>query len=931
MKDQFKTKQVLIQELASLKRRVKKLEQSESERKRNEEALRRTEENFRRSLDDSPLGIRIVTIDGETIYANRAILDIYSYEDLNTTPVKKRYTPESYAEYKIRRRKRKRGDYVPSEYEISIIRKDGEVRNLQVYRKEILWDGERQFQVTYQDITERKRAEKALLESEARYRSILENILDVYYRSDKHGNLIMLSPSGEALLGYDSVDELIGKSISDTLYFNPEDGKYFVSVIRKKGSVGDFELTLKRKDGTPIPVSTSSRYYYDERGDILGIEGIIRDITERKRVEETLRESEEKYRYLVKYAPTGIYEVDLTARRFLSVNDAMCQYTGYTREEFLSMDSVQFLTEESQEFLIQRHAKVLAGEPVPDSIELQIKRKDGSEFWGILNSRYFDGPNDRILSEGIVHDITERKLAEEALQKSEERYRTILASIEEGYHEVDLAGSFTFFNDSFQRIMGYSREELMGMNYKQYAADEENARRIFQSYNRVYRTGEPLARFEWDIIRKEGVRRSLEVSASLIKDSSGNPLGFRGIVTDITDRKHAEEERRALQERLQRAEKMEALGTLAGGVAHDLNNVLGVVIGYAELLLMDADKSRLIRPGLVNIMNGAQRAAAIVQDLLTLARRGVTGREALNVNMIITDCLKSPEFEKLFSYHPFVRIKADLEPDLLNISGSSVHLGKTLFNLVSNASEAMPKGGVVTIKTANQYLEKPIQGYDEVREGGYVVLSVSDMGEGIPAADLKRIFEPFYTKKAMGRSGTGLGLAVVWGTVKDHNGYINVQSEEGKGSIFTLYFPVTREDISAKAVATAISEYMGSGESVLVVDDVKEQRDLAAEMLRKLNYNVTSVSSGEEAVAYLKEQTIDLMVLDMIMDPGMDGLDTYRSVIEIHPKQRAIIVSGFSESDRVKAAQSLGAGTYVRKPYVIEKLGIAVRKELDRK
>ena len=200
----------------------------------------------------------------------------------------------------------------------------------------------------------------------------------------------------------------------------------------------------------------------------------------------------------------------------------------------------------------------------------------------------------------------------------------------------------------------------------------------------------------------------------------------------------------------------------------------------------------------------------------------------INLNKIIAEIQQLPEFEKLYSYHPFVKIKTDLEPDLLNISGSSVHLSKTLFNLVSNASEAMPKGGILTIKTANQYLEKPIQGYDEVREGDYVVLSVSDTGEGIPAAYLKRIFEPFYTRKVMGRSGTGLGLAVVWGTVKDHQGYINVQSEEGKGSTFTLYFPVTREEISSEAVAVAISEYMGNGESILVVDDVKEQRDLAA-------------------------------------------------------------------------------------------------------
>ncbi len=259
-----------------------------------------------------------------------------------------------------------------------------------------------------------------------------------------------------------------------------------------------------------------------------------------------------------------------------------------------------------------------------------------------------------------------------------------------------------------------------------------------------------------------------------------------------------------------------------------------------------------------------------------------------------------------------------------------MHLGKTIFNLVSNASEAMPKGGILTITTANQYLDKPIHGYDEIRKGDYVVLSVSDTGEGINAVDLKRIFEPFYTKKVMGRSGTGLGLAVVWGTVKDHHGYINVHSQEGKGSTFILYFPVTREELSAEYVAVSVARYMGKSESILIVDDVKEQRDLAKDMLTKLNYNVTCASSGEEAVACLKLHSVDLMVLDMIMDPGIDGLDTYRKVIEIHPEQKAIIVSGFSETDRVKAAQTLGAGAYVLKPYTIDKLGLAVREELDR-
>jgi len=392
--------------------------------------------------------------------------------------------------------------------------------------------------------------------------------------------------------------------------------------------------------------------------------------------------------------------------------------------------------------------------------------------------------------------------------------------------------------------------------------------------------------------------------------------------------RRAEEEKQILEERLQRAEKMEALGLLAGGVAHDLNNVLGVIVGYAELAMGGVDKQSNLRRHLENIKNGGLKSAAIVDDLLTLARRGVPVSSILNLNKIITDCQQSPELKKLSLQHPEVKIKSDLEQELPNISGSSVHLNKSLYNLISNACEAMTKGGTLTIKTTNQYLDRPISGYDEIHAGDYVVLSVSDTGEGISEKDMKRIFEPFYTRKIMGRSGTGLGLAVVWGTVKDHNGYIHVQSEEGKGSAFILYFPVIREKVSAEDVAIDISEYMGEGQSILIVDDVKEQRELATEMLSELNYNVSSVKSGEEALSYLKDHKVDLIVLDMIMDPGMDGLDTYTNIIKIYPQQKAIIVSGFSESERVKAAKALGVGAYLRKPYIKEKMGMAVKNEL---
>ena len=241
----------------------------------------------------------------------------------------------------------------------------------------------------------------------------------------------------------------------------------------------------------------------------------------------------------------------------------------------------------------------------------------------------------------------------------------------------------------------------------------------------------------------------------------------------------------------------------------------------------------------------------------------------------------------------------------------------------------MPDGGKILISTKNRYVDRPIKGYDGVEEGDYAILKISDTGIGINSEDIERIFEPFYTKKVMGRSGTGLGMAVVWGTVKDHNGYINVESVTGKGTAFTLYFPVTREEID-DASLIPIESLMGNKESILLVDDVKEQREIASSLLTKLGYTVTTVSSGEEAVEYMKVNSADLLVLDMIMHPGIDGLDTYEEVLKLHPGQKAIIASGFSETHRVKKAQRLGAGQYIKKPYTMEKIGVAVRAELDK-
>jgi len=741
---------------------------------------------------------------------------------------------------------------------------------------------------------------------------------------------VYFSPRYYTMLGYEP-GELPMKLETWVNLMHPDDQKTIVPEVEnyvKNAQPYEVEFRLKTKDGDWKWISGRGKSY---EKDVDGIPhravGVHVDITGRKQAEEALRESEEMFKKLFEFAPDGFYLNDLEGN-FIDGNKVAQEIIGYKKEELVGSSFLKL--------------GLLPPEEIPKAAELLIENFNGratgpDEF--ILNRKGRTPVVVEIMTLpvtiksqkvvlGIARDITLRKRTEKALKESEEKYRTILESIENGYYEVDIAGNFTFFNDSACRIFGYPRDKLMGMNNRE-SMSTRTSKRIYKAFNNVYKTEKPTKIFEYEIIREDGTKRYVETSVSLREDSEGQRIGFRGIIRDITEKKLAEEEKKNLEAKLQRAEKMEAIGTLAGGVAHDLNNVLSGIVSYPELLLLDLPENSPLRKPILTIQQSGQKAADIVQDLLTLARRGVVATEVVNLNQVINSYLKSPECEKLKEFHPDVKIESDIETNLLNIMGSPVHVSKSIMNLVSNAAEAMPDGGNIFISTESRYIDKPIRGYDDVKEGDYVILTVSDIGIGISSENIERMFEPFYTKKVMGRSGTGLGMAVVWGTVKDHKGYIDIQSVEGKGTTFTLFFPVTRKEISGKEKALPMEDYMGKGESILVVDDVEGQREIASSILIKLGYSVTSVSSGEEAVDYMKDNKADLLILDMIMDPGIDGLDTYKRIIEFHPGQKAIIASGFSETDRVKEAQRLGAGKYIKKPYTLEKIGMAVKNELS--
>jgi PAS domain S-box-containing protein len=659
---------------------------------------------------------------------------------------------------------------------------------------------------------------------------------------------------------------------------------------------------------------------------------VIREEKERKTVEETLKRSEEKYRELVENVNSIIFRRD-PAGCITFMNEFAQKFFDYDEKEILGRNVVGTIVPETES--TGRDLKWII-EDIGRNPDLYINhinenmRRNGDRVWIAWTNKPVYDDNHRIREILCIgNDFTERRQAEKEVADWKHRFESVAAASGQVVYDYDAVKKMVTWSGSIEQVLGYHPVE-MGEGYSMWEnlIDPHDREEVKRLQRISWKSGNPY-HAEYGFRHKDGYNIQVLDRGFVLTDSSGGFVRMIGMMQDVTARKRSEDERKRLEERLIRAEKMEALGTLAGGVAHDLNNVLGVLVGYSELLIEKIPESSPLRRYAENILKSGVRGAAIIQDLLTLARRGVAVSEVVNLNRITADYFKTPEFENLKSCHPYVTFTADLDNDLLNIKGSSVHLGKMLMNLVSNAAEAISERGEVTVRTENKYLDSPIQGYDEMREGDYVVLTVSDNGGGISAKDIGKIFEPFYTKKVMGKSGTGLGLAVVWGTVKDHDGYIDVKSQEQKETVFSLYFPVTRDEIAEERKFLSLEVFMGRGESILVVDDVKEQRELAMLMLTRLGYHVTTVSGGEAAIEYLETNRSDLIVLDMIMDPGMDGLDAYQRILERHPNQKAIIVSGYSETDRVKKAQELGAGAYVRKPYVMEKIGLAIRKQLD--
>lgn len=523
----------------------------------------------------------------------------------------------------------------------------------------------------------------------------------------------------------------------------------------------------------------------------------------------------------------------------------------------------------------------------------------------------------------LHQEVQQRKQREKELELSEAKYRDLYENSSDGISIGSKDGAYLNANQRFCERLGYTESELQQMPVLDLYAREcheiikENIKKIFES-----------GQVEFEALQISKANRHVPVEIRARRIYFENEAAILCSCRDITERKKHEEERRLYQEKMHRSSKMEAIGLMAGGVAHDLNNILAGVVSYPDLLLSELDEDDPQRESLEVIKQSGLRASAIVEDLLTVARHAAKKFKPMNPITIVEEHLKSPEHENIKRRFPSVHFKTNLDRGIRDIYCSPVHVKKCLLNLLLNAAEAMPDGGTCTISAVARTIDAKKGQQLQIKPGDYVKITVKDQGKGISDKDLSHIFEPFYTNKKMGRSGTGLGLAVVWSTMEEHDGTVTVTSDF-TGTAFGLYFPTA--DHSQQESRNKEADQQESAlppKKVLVVDDEKHLREIAAGMLKRLGHKATTVESGEEALVFLQNHSVDLVILDMLMEPGMNGLETYKKILSIHPGQKAIVASGFSKNKDVTAMLELGAGCFIKKPYVLAELAAALQKTL---
>ena len=804
------------------------------------------------------------------------------------------------------RLKRKNGEIFPAEISTSIMR---------------IGDRVNQVISIVRDLTVGKHAQDALQESEEKYKTFFRGSNDAIYLTSTDGKFEDVNDSLQNLFGYTKA-ELMSMDVED-LYYNREEREKFRHEVETKGSVRDYSLSLKKKDGTEIFCLLTSNVRRNQNDKIIGYQGIIRDISSKIKAEEELQ----KFSNAIEHAAEMIMITDKEGN-IQYVNPEFERLTGFNKQDVLGKTPrILKSGKHPDEFYKKMWATILAGYTFRGLII--NKKKNGEIFYEektISPLKDADGNITHFVSNG--RDITERINAQKKIEEQRKFLRQVLDINPNIIFAKDREGKFTLANKAMAELLNTTIKNIIGKTSRDFNLDEEGQAMILRDDKDVFNTLREVNSPENTLIDPKGNKHIFHTIKRPVMDENGNASHILAVLMDITDQKKSENEKFNLERKLERARRMESLGILAGGVAHDLNNILGPILGYPDLILSTLPQNSPIRGDIEMIKASAERASDVVQDLLTLARRGKYEMKVLSINKLISEYVNSSVFDSKKSKYPDVKVKLSLKENLSAVRGSEPHLAKAIMNLTINAFESMLHGGTLSIRTHIRTIPKQNLLLNEIPEGEYVIIEVEDSGYGIENEDLTRIFEPFYTRKEMGSSGSGLGLSVVLGVVEDHGGYVDVSTEKGIGTKFTIYLqpsPFLEENL------TTPDKNLRGTENILVVDDGSEQRTLAERLITSLGYKVDSVDTGNAAIKKIKKKNFDLIILDMIIEDDFDGLDTFKEIIKFRPDQKAIIVSGYAETGRVKEARKLGVGKYIRKPYSLDKIGTAIRYELDRK
>lgn len=819
--------------------------------------------------------------------------------------------------------------------------------------------------VSVLDITDRKNAERALKESEEKYKLLVENLHEGIWAVDSEGTTTFVNSRMADMLGY-ARSEMVGNHMMGFIHADEHDEVSRLMERRRQGIREQHESRLIRKDGGVLHSLMSATPIEDDEGGMIGALAGVTDITDRIEHEERIDHLNRVLR-AIRNVNQLITHTKSEQELIERACDMLIESRGYFSAWIILKEEdgkvthfaesgigskfgsfVKSISDQSHPYCwhaaIENRGDVsilktnavckdctLFDTDKSNGIFCKILRHD-DHVYGLINlsvpASLMDDEEEKELFVEVANDISfalyslslekERLSAERNLAEEKERLAVTLESIGDGVIATDNQGRVVLLNKVAEELTGWNEAEAFGRSLDEVLniINEETGERAENPVERVLRSGQVVGLANHTaLISRDGTRKLIADSGAPIRDSNNQIIGVVLVFRDVT-------ETRRLQEFAVRAQRLETAGRIAGQVAHDFNNLLGPLMAYPMFIREQLPPNHAAVEFLDEIEQAATRIADINQQLLTLGRRGHYTMEPLNLNGLIEQVI-----DQMKPLPDTLVIEREFEKPLMNVRGGSSQLMRVFSNLIRNAADAMMDVGAIKIRTQNYYVDSPTGIYGRIPRGEYVKISIEDTGCGIPSEALPKIFDPFFTTKTVNKSrGSGLGLSVVHAVMEDHGAHIDCVTEQGEGTTFYLYFPVSREEPTLPEMETITG---GSG-NILVVDDDASQRDVTQRLLEKLGYEATVVRSGEAAVAAIKESDYELMILDMIMPEGIDGTETYRRVLQIKPNQKAIIVSGYAETERVQEALALGAGAYVRKPLTLKSISMAVRQELDR-